>query len=107
MGKLSEKLGLSHDKALSYYAKAIALNPSAVDSIYRMHASRLKFLGKCGKGDLQALKVCSIKSYKVLIVACFEFIILVFVINFQQSTNTHEFLFHVILLDFRYLANYG
>lgn len=62
MGKLSEKLGLSHDKALSYYAKAIALNPSAVDSIYRMHASRLKFLGKCGKRDLQALKVFSIKS---------------------------------------------
>lgn len=63
MGKLSEKLGLSHDKALSYYDKAIALNPSAVDSIYRMHASRLKFLGKCAKQDLQAWKVYTIKSY--------------------------------------------
>lgn len=73
MGKLSEKLGLSHDKALSYYAKAIALNPSAVDSIYRMHASRLKFLGKCGKGDLQAWKVYTIKSYKFSFVACFKF----------------------------------
>ena len=81
MGKLSEKLGLSHDKALSYYAKAIALNPSAVDSIYRMHASRLKVLGKCGKQDMQALKVCNLKPYKVVIVACFDysgFIILVF-----------------------------
>ncbi|XP_038900247.1 calcineurin-binding protein 1-like [Benincasa hispida] len=63
MGKLSEKLGLSHDKALSYYAKAIALNPSAVDSIYRMHASRLKFLGKSGKGDLQACKDLSTYAF--------------------------------------------
>ncbi|XP_023523986.1 uncharacterized protein LOC111788067 [Cucurbita pepo subsp. pepo] len=63
MGKLSEKLGLSHDKALSYYAKAIALNPSAVDSIYRMHASRLKVLGKCGKQDMQALKDLSTYAF--------------------------------------------
>lgn len=93
MGKLSEKLGLSHDKALSYYAKAIALNPSAVDSIYRMHASRLKFLGKCAKQDLQAWKVYTIKSYKILFVACFKFSIFIraFVIKlliFDKNSNT-------------------
>jgi hypothetical protein len=42
---------------LSYYDKAIALNPSAVDPVYRMHASRLKLLYTCGKQNLEALKV--------------------------------------------------
>lgn len=57
MGKLSEKLGYSHEISLSYYDKAIALNPSAVDPVYRMHASRLKLLCTCGKQNLEALKV--------------------------------------------------
>ena len=57
LGKICEKLGCSHDTSLSYYAKAIALNPSAVDPFYRMHASRLKLLCTCGKQDQEAMKV--------------------------------------------------
>nr|XP_016504943.1 PREDICTED: uncharacterized protein LOC107822878 [Nicotiana tabacum] len=57
LGKLSEKLGYSHEMSFSFYAKAIALNPSAADSFYRMHASRLKLLCTCRKQDEEALKV--------------------------------------------------
>jgi calcineurin-binding protein cabin-1 len=35
----------------------MTLNPSAVDPVYRMHASRLKLLNACGKQNLEALKV--------------------------------------------------
>ncbi|EEF45833.1 conserved hypothetical protein [Ricinus communis] len=59
MGKLCEKLGYSYDTSLSHYDNAIALNPSAVDPVYRMHASRLKLLCMCGKENLEALKVLS------------------------------------------------
>lgn len=57
IGKLTEKLGFSREISLSYYDKSIALNPTAVDSVYRMHASRLKLLCTCGKQNLEALKV--------------------------------------------------
>ncbi|PHT74111.1 hypothetical protein T459_21388, partial [Capsicum annuum] len=57
LGKLSEKLGHSKETSFSFYAKAIALNPSAVDSFYRMHASRLKLLCTCKKQNEEALKV--------------------------------------------------
>ncbi|KAM7493376.1 hypothetical protein LguiB_027985 [Lonicera macranthoides] len=57
LGKLSEKLGYSHEMSLSFYDKAIALNQSAVDPFYRMHASRLKLLCACGKQNEEALKV--------------------------------------------------
>ncbi|XP_010244392.1 PREDICTED: uncharacterized protein LOC104588240 [Nelumbo nucifera] len=57
LGKLCEKLGYSHEKSFSYYDKAITLNLSAVDPVYRMHASRLKLLCSCGKQDLEALQV--------------------------------------------------
>uniref|UniRef100_A0A1J3CAW9 Calcineurin-binding protein cabin-1 n=1 Tax=Noccaea caerulescens TaxID=107243 RepID=A0A1J3CAW9_NOCCA len=57
MGKLSEKLGQSYEISLSYYEQAMTLNPSAVDPVYRMHASRLKLLNACGKHNLEALKV--------------------------------------------------
>ncbi|TKY74519.1 Calcineurin-binding protein cabin-1 [Spatholobus suberectus] len=63
LGKLSEKLGYSHEIVLSYYNKAIALNTSAVDPVYRMHASRLKLLFKCGKQNLEILKVLSANSF--------------------------------------------
>ncbi|KAL3844213.1 hypothetical protein ACJIZ3_001616 [Penstemon smallii] len=63
VGKLCEKLGHSHDMSFSYYAQAIALNPSAVDPFYRMHASRLKLLCKCGKQDEEALKVIAAHSF--------------------------------------------
>ncbi|KAG6649279.1 calcineurin-binding protein 1 isoform X3 [Carya illinoinensis] len=63
MGKLCEKLGYSHDMSLSYYDKAIALNPSAVDPVYRMHASRLKLLYTRGKQSPDALKVISEYSF--------------------------------------------
>ncbi|XWS70284.1 hypothetical protein CRYUN_Cryun03dG0034900 [Craigia yunnanensis] len=62
IGKLCQKLGYSHETSLSYYDKAIALNPSAVDPFYRMHASRLKLLWTCGKQNLEVLKVLSMYS---------------------------------------------
>lgn len=57
MGKLCQKLGYSHDTSLSYYDKAIGLNQSAVDALYRMHASRLKLLWTCEKQNVEVLKV--------------------------------------------------
>ncbi|KAF5192614.1 Calcineurin-binding protein [Thalictrum thalictroides] len=57
LGKLCEKLGYPYEKSFSYYEKAINLNPSAVDPVYRMHASRLKLLSTCGKQNVEALKV--------------------------------------------------
>ncbi|KAK2982932.1 hypothetical protein RJ640_006346, partial [Escallonia rubra] len=57
LGKLCEKLGYSHEMSFSFYDKAIALNQSAVDPFYRMHASRLKLLCTCGKQNEEALKV--------------------------------------------------
>ncbi|XP_004291149.1 PREDICTED: uncharacterized protein LOC101292862 [Fragaria vesca subsp. vesca] len=63
IGKLCEKLGYSYETSLSYYDKAIALNPTAVDPVYRMHASRLKLLFSCGKQDLEALKVLSAYAF--------------------------------------------
>ncbi|XP_010546513.1 PREDICTED: uncharacterized protein LOC104818581 [Tarenaya hassleriana] len=57
LGKLNEKLGESYEVSLSWYDKAMALNPSAVDPVYRMHASRLKLLNACGKQNIEALKV--------------------------------------------------
>ncbi|CAN8327080.1 unnamed protein product, partial [Cochlearia groenlandica] len=68
MGKLSEKLGHSYEISLSYYQQAMTLNPSAVDPVYRMHASRVKLLNACGKQNLESLKVlasyCFDKSIK-------------------------------------------
>lgn len=60
MGKLCEKLGYSYETSLSYYSVAIALNSSAVDPVYRMHASRLKLLCKSGRLNLEVLKVSSL-----------------------------------------------
>ncbi|XP_077210122.1 tetratricopeptide repeat (TPR)-like superfamily protein isoform X2 [Tasmannia lanceolata] len=57
LGKLCEKLGYPCEKALSYYSKAVTLNPSAVDPVYRMHASRLKLLYTCEKQKLDALQI--------------------------------------------------
>ncbi|KAL8264591.1 hypothetical protein R6Q59_022721 [Mikania micrantha] len=63
LGKLSEKLKYSRQKSFEYYEKAIALNPSAVDPFYRMHASRLKLLRSCGQNDLEALKIAAMHSF--------------------------------------------
>ncbi|XP_043721210.1 calcineurin-binding protein 1 [Telopea speciosissima] len=63
LGKLSEKLGFSHGKTFSYYDKAIGLNPSAVDPVYRMHASRLKLLSSCAKQNLDALQVVTLYCF--------------------------------------------
>ncbi|XP_052208755.1 calcineurin-binding protein 1 isoform X2 [Diospyros lotus] len=63
LGKLCEKLGYSRETSFSYYDKAIDLNPSAVDAVYRMHASRLKLLCTCGKQNKEALKVVSKYSF--------------------------------------------
>lgn len=59
MGKLCEKLGYPLEISLSYYDKAMALNPSAVDPVYRMHASRLKLLCTFGKENVETLKILS------------------------------------------------
>ncbi|CAI9277317.1 unnamed protein product [Lactuca saligna] len=59
LGKLSEKLKYSREKSFAYYDKAIALNPSAVDPFYRMHASRLKLLWSCPHNDKDALKIAA------------------------------------------------
>lgn len=59
LGKLCQKLGCPSELSLSYYDKAIVINPSAVDAIYRMHASRLKLLYTCRKQNLEDLKVVS------------------------------------------------
>lgn len=58
LGKLCEKLGHSTAKAFSYYNKAMALNPTAVDPVYRIHASRLKLLYTLGKQNLEVIQVC-------------------------------------------------
>lgn len=63
MGKLSEKLKYSRETSFAYYEKAIALNPSAVDPFYRMHASRLKLLWSCGHNDKEALKIAAMYSF--------------------------------------------
>jgi len=57
LGKLCEKLGCSPELSFSYYDKAIDLNPSAVDAIYRMHASRLKLLYTSQRKNVEVLKV--------------------------------------------------
>lgn len=63
LGKLCEKLGKSPDKAFSYYSKAGSLNPSAVDPVYRMHASRLKLLHTRGKQNLNILQIIGAYSF--------------------------------------------
>ncbi|KAK9077678.1 hypothetical protein SSX86_006015 [Deinandra increscens subsp. villosa] len=63
LGKLSEKLKYSHETSFAYYEKAIALNPSAVDPFYRMHASRLKLLRSCGQNDKEGLKIAAMHSF--------------------------------------------
>ncbi|KAJ1281626.1 hypothetical protein BS78_04G319800 [Paspalum vaginatum] len=63
LGKLCEKLGHSFSKALSYYNKAMVLNPTAVDPVYRIHASRLKLLYTQGKHNLEAIKVVADYMY--------------------------------------------
>eukprot|EP01018_Ginkgo_biloba_P039569 Gb_33410 [translate_table: standard] len=57
LGKLSEKLGHPYEKALSYYSKAASMNPSAVDPVYRIHASRLKLLYTTGRHNSRAIEV--------------------------------------------------
>lgn len=61
LGKICEKMGYSSEKALSYYSKAISLNPSAVDPLYRLHASRIKLL--CGHGNRNLVVLHTVASY--------------------------------------------
>lgn len=63
LGKLCEKLGEPCDKALTYYQKAAHINPSAVDPLYRLHASRLKLLCSKGTDNLDIIKVVAKYSY--------------------------------------------
>ena len=44
LGKLCEKLGRGWEDAFSHYKHAEDLYPTAVDYVYRMHASRIKLL---------------------------------------------------------------
>lgn len=64
LGKLSEKLGHPYEKALSYYSKAASMNPSAVDPVYRIHASRLKLLYTTGRHNSRAIKVVAGYCYQ-------------------------------------------
>uniref|UniRef100_A0A0E0KHJ8 Uncharacterized protein n=1 Tax=Oryza punctata TaxID=4537 RepID=A0A0E0KHJ8_ORYPU len=64
LGKLCEKLGHSPAEAFSYYNKAVVLNPTAVDPVYRMHASRMKLLYTQGKQNLDAIQVVADYTYK-------------------------------------------
>ena len=50
-------MGQSPAKALYYFSKAASLNPSAVDPVYRMHASRMKLLYTRGKQSLDIIQV--------------------------------------------------
>lgn len=65
-GKLSEKLEHPQTVSLAYYKKGIDMNPTAVDPLYRLHASRFKLL--CGsrhsdKSILQAVgQYCFLSS---------------------------------------------
>ncbi|XP_020576011.1 uncharacterized protein LOC110021739 isoform X2 [Phalaenopsis equestris] len=63
LGKLCEKLGYSHDRAFSFYSKAASLNPSAVDPVYRTHASRLKLLYTRGKRNINVLQVVAAYAF--------------------------------------------
>uniref|UniRef100_A0A803LBH5 Calcineurin-binding protein 1 n=1 Tax=Chenopodium quinoa TaxID=63459 RepID=A0A803LBH5_CHEQI len=63
LGKICQKLECSPELSLSYYDKAIVINPSAVDAIYRMHASRLKLLHTCQRTNVENLKVFADYSF--------------------------------------------
>ncbi|KAL6893667.1 hypothetical protein ACP4OV_007765 [Aristida adscensionis] len=63
LGKLCEKLGHSFAKAFAYYNKAVMLNPTAVDPVYRIHASRMKLLYTQGKQNLEAVQVVADYAY--------------------------------------------
>ncbi|PNT74299.1 uncharacterized protein LOC100823822 isoform X2 [Brachypodium distachyon] len=63
LGKLCEKLGHSPAKAFSYYNKAMTLNPTAVDPVYRIHASRMKLLYTRGKQNLDVIQVVADYTY--------------------------------------------
>ncbi|CAL5438071.1 unnamed protein product [Camellia sinensis] len=54
-GNSLKSLDNSHEMSFSYYDKAIDLNPSAVDAVYRMHASRLKLLCTRGKQNKEVV----------------------------------------------------
>ncbi|GBG76720.1 hypothetical protein CBR_g22939 [Chara braunii] len=57
LGKLSEKLGHPPGEALAFYKRASEMNPSILDPIYRLHASRMKLLCSCPRNDRRILKV--------------------------------------------------
>lgn len=61
-GKLSEKLENSHTQSLSYYRKAVEMNSSAVDPLYRLHASRFKLLCRSNRTDKSVLQVSLVHS---------------------------------------------
>ncbi|MQM21597.1 hypothetical protein Taro_054641 [Colocasia esculenta] len=63
LGKICEKMGYSSDKAFFHYSKAISLNPSAVDPLYRLHASRIKLLSTHGKQNLVVLQTVASYSF--------------------------------------------
>ncbi|XP_024373289.1 calcineurin-binding protein 1 isoform X1 [Physcomitrium patens] len=56
-GKLVEKLEQPHSVSLAYYKKGIDMNPTAVDPLYRLHASRFKLLCCSRHSDKNILQV--------------------------------------------------
>ncbi|BBN01208.1 calcineurin-binding protein cabin-1 [Marchantia polymorpha subsp. ruderalis] len=63
MGKLCEKLGRPCDEALGYYKQAVDMKSSAVDPVYRLHASRLKLLCEGDREEIKVLQVIAEHCY--------------------------------------------
>ncbi|KAL2642164.1 hypothetical protein R1flu_009751 [Riccia fluitans] len=63
LGKLCEKLSRPCEEALAYYKQAIDMKSSAVDPVYRLHASRLKLLCEADRQDMHVLQVIAEHCY--------------------------------------------
>lgn len=63
MGKLYEKLCRPIQEAFDLYKRAVDMKSSAVDPIYRLHASRLKLLCRSDKQDVKTLEIIAQHCY--------------------------------------------
>lgn len=71
MGKLCEKLGRPCDEALGYYKQAVDMKSSAVDPVYRLHASRLKLLCEGDREEIKVLQVCYVYHFLPIVAILF------------------------------------
>ncbi|CAM6113955.1 unnamed protein product [Calypogeia fissa] len=63
IGKLCEKLCRPSEEAFDFYRRAVEMKSSAVDPVYRLHASRLKLLCKSDQEDVKTLQVIALHCY--------------------------------------------